>query len=72
MTLDSARWRDQLAFRDALRADARLVESYAEIKSALAAEHADDREAYSAAKSSFIRAVLDPGTTAEGAPNDAP
>jgi len=72
MTLASARWHEQLAFRDALRADARLMESYAAIKSALAAEHADDREAYSAAKSFFIRAVLDPGRTAEGAHNDAP
>ena len=50
MTLGSARWSEQLAFRDALRADRRLVESYAAMKVALAAQHADDREAYSAAK----------------------
>ncbi len=63
MTRDSARWNEQLAFRDALRDDRRLVESYAAMKSALAARHVDDREAYTAAKSSFIRAVLDRGTT---------
>lgn len=63
MTLGSARWSEQLAFRDALRADGRLVESYAAMKVALAAQHADDREAYSAAKSSFIQAVLERGTT---------
>lgn len=63
MTRESARWNEQLAFRDTLRANPRLVESYAAIKSALAARHADDREAYTAAKSAFIRAVLDRGTT---------
>lgn len=58
MTLECPRWRKQVIFRDALRADEKLVERYAALKRTLAAQHADDREAYSAAKSDFIRAVL--------------
>lgn len=58
MTQASARWAEQLTFRDALRSDTRLAQSYAELKITLATQHADDREAYSAAKTDFIRAVL--------------
>jgi GrpB-like predicted nucleotidyltransferase (UPF0157 family)/predicted nucleotidyltransferase len=58
MTTDSARWRQQIAFRNALRADPSKTADYAALKRALAAEHADDREAYSAAKHLFIQAVL--------------
>lgn len=58
MTTDSARWHQQIAFRDALRADPSTTANYAALKRALAAEHGDDREAYSAAKYSFIQAVL--------------
>jgi GrpB-like predicted nucleotidyltransferase (UPF0157 family) len=58
MTLECPRWREQVIFRDALRADEKLVERYAALKRTLAAQHADDREAYSAAKSDFVRAVL--------------
>ena len=54
----SARWVEQLAFRDALRADPTLVRRYAELKQALAAEHSGDREAYTAGKAQFVRDVL--------------
>ncbi|MFC3689273.1 GrpB family protein [Aquipuribacter hungaricus] len=59
----SARWSEQLAFRDQLRADPTLVRRYAELKQALAAEHADDREAYTAEKADFIRDVLQRSST---------
>jgi GrpB-like predicted nucleotidyltransferase (UPF0157 family) len=58
MTTDTARWEEQLRFRDALRADPKLVESYAALKTDLAAQHTLDRESYTAAKSDFIRAVV--------------
>jgi GrpB-like predicted nucleotidyltransferase (UPF0157 family) len=64
MTRNSTRWDEQLAFRDALRADPTLVESYAALKGTLAAQHADDREAYTAAKADFVQTVLDRGGTA--------
>jgi GrpB-like predicted nucleotidyltransferase (UPF0157 family) len=52
------RWEQQLAFRDALRDDAGLAGRYADLKRALASEHGDDREAYSAGKAEFVAAVL--------------
>lgn len=55
---DSTWRRDHLAFRDALRADPRLRDAYADLKRRLAAEHGDDREAYTQAKTAFVRAVL--------------
>jgi GrpB-like predicted nucleotidyltransferase (UPF0157 family) len=58
MTPDSPRWYEQIAFRDALRADPSLTADYAALKRILAAKHTADREAYSAAKSDFIRMVL--------------
>lgn len=58
MTRDSARWKEQLVFRDALRADPTLAETYATLKRTLAAQHADDRELYTAAKTDFVHAVL--------------
>lgn len=54
----SARWGEQLAFRDALCADPALAQRYAALKQSLAARHADNREAYTAGKSDFVRAVL--------------
>ena len=62
----SARWSQQLAFRDALRADPALVRRYAELKQALAAEHRDDREAYTAGKAEFVRDVLQRSGTGSG------
>jgi GrpB-like predicted nucleotidyltransferase (UPF0157 family) len=52
------RWAEQLAFRDALRGDGELAGRYAGLKRRLAREHAGDREAYTAAKSEFVAAVL--------------
>lgn len=52
------RWTEQLVFRDRLRNDAALRDDYARVKLAAAARHADDREAYTAAKAGFIRDVL--------------
>lgn len=54
----STRWSEQLAFRDALRTDPALMHRYAELKQTLAAEHATDREAYTAGKADFVRSVL--------------
>jgi GrpB-like predicted nucleotidyltransferase (UPF0157 family) len=62
MTLDSPRWHEQIAFRDALRANPTVTADYAALKRVLAATHTDDREAYSTAKSDFIRSVLDRST----------
>lgn len=58
-TDDSPRWHEQLAFRDALRADPSLVAEYARLKADLAGRHPDDREAYTEGKASFVRRVLD-------------
>jgi GrpB-like predicted nucleotidyltransferase (UPF0157 family) len=54
----SALWNDRIAFRDRLRADAELAAEYAELKVRLARTHADDREAYTQAKTPFIEGVL--------------
>jgi GrpB-like predicted nucleotidyltransferase (UPF0157 family) len=58
------RWSQQIAFRDALRRDPELAGQYADLKRRLAAQHRDDREAYTAAKAEFIaqalRALLPP------------
>ena len=52
-----AAWNDRLDFRDALRRDTALAARYAQLKSALAAQHRDDREAYTEAKAAFVRAA---------------
>jgi GrpB-like predicted nucleotidyltransferase (UPF0157 family) len=52
------RWAEQIAFRDALRRDDELAGRYADLKRRLAAEHADDREAYTEAKGEFVREAL--------------
>ena len=54
----SAEWRRHLLFRDALRADAALVAAYAALKWRLANLHLQDRDAYTAAKTEFVEAVL--------------
>lgn len=58
LTAGSDAWADQLAFRDALRADAALAQRYGSLKQQLAELHVDDREAYTDAKSGFVREVL--------------
>jgi GrpB-like predicted nucleotidyltransferase (UPF0157 family) len=52
------RWAQQIAFRDALRRDADLARRYGDLKRGLAAEHPDDREAYTEAKAEFITEAL--------------
>jgi GrpB-like predicted nucleotidyltransferase (UPF0157 family) len=54
----SARFRDELAFRDRLRADPQLAARYAELKRRLAIRFEDDREAYTEAKGDFIASAL--------------
>ena len=57
--IDSRRFRDELAFRDELRANPQTAEEYAGLKRDLAERFADDREAYTDAKTTFIQRVLD-------------
>ena len=56
--IGSSFWRDHRAFRDRLRADNALRDSYAALKRDLAAQFPRDREAYIAAKESFVKDVL--------------
>jgi GrpB-like predicted nucleotidyltransferase (UPF0157 family) len=51
-------WTTHLAFRDHLRGSAEEARAYERLKLALAARHADDRQAYTDAKAPFVRAVL--------------
>lgn len=53
-----AQWRQHLLFRDALRGDRDLMQSYASLKQQLAVLHASDKAAYTEAKAPFIRQVL--------------
>jgi len=56
--VDSARFREELAFRDYLRAHRDVANEYGALKRKLAQEFRTDREAYTAAKTEFVRAVL--------------
>jgi GrpB-like predicted nucleotidyltransferase (UPF0157 family) len=55
---DRGRIGSLLAFRDALRGDARLRRDYGSLKGRLAREFRTDREAYTAAKAEFVERVL--------------
>jgi GrpB-like predicted nucleotidyltransferase (UPF0157 family) len=55
---DTPFWKDMLTFRDLLRAEPAYAERYWRLKTALAARHRNDREAYTNAKSEFIRTAL--------------
>lgn len=55
---DSIRFRDELSFRDRLRASPETAQEYADLKRALATRFADDREAYTEAKGDFIARLL--------------
>lgn len=57
-------WRSHLQFRDLLRADAAVRETYAALKRQLAQMHADDKAAYTLAKAPFIRQALGGGPAA--------
>ena len=58
VVFDGAFWKRHLVFRDALRADRSLAESYASLKHRLAAQFGDDRDGYTRAKGPFIAAVV--------------
>jgi GrpB-like predicted nucleotidyltransferase (UPF0157 family) len=64
VTYGGPEWGQALGFRDALRADARLAATYAELKAELAARYPHDRATYTDAKAVFIRRVL--GETTAG------
>ena len=53
------RYTDELGFRERLRADPQAAEEYLALKRDLARRFSHDREAYTDAKSSFVRRVLD-------------
>jgi GrpB-like predicted nucleotidyltransferase (UPF0157 family) len=55
---ESDLWRERLAFRDALRADAALAAEYEALKQLLAARHGDDTAAYTACKRELVGRVL--------------
>ena len=59
--VDSKRYTDELAFRDRLRADPDLAAKYLALKRDLARRFAHDREAYTNAKSDFVRGALSQG-----------
>jgi GrpB-like predicted nucleotidyltransferase (UPF0157 family) len=55
------RWAaEQIAFRDALRGDNPLAKRYEHLKWRLAAQYANDREAYTAANAEFVADVPRP------------
>lgn len=66
--VDSRRFREELAFRNHLRSRPEAAAEYGWLKRRLAASFPEDREAYTEAKSGFIRAVLDgaPGAVRPG------
>jgi GrpB-like predicted nucleotidyltransferase (UPF0157 family) len=54
----SARYRDELKFRDYLRAHPDSRDEYARLKQGLAARFSRDREGYTEAKTDFVRDIL--------------
>lgn len=52
-------WREQLAFRDALRREPALRDAYAALKLELARQFPRDRESYIDGKGAFVRQVVD-------------
>jgi GrpB-like predicted nucleotidyltransferase (UPF0157 family)/N-acetylglutamate synthase-like GNAT family acetyltransferase len=64
---ESPLWLQRLAFRDRLLRDPQVAAEYGELKCRLAHEHEFDREAYTDAKESFVRRVVEetlgPATT---------
>lgn len=53
-------WRELLAFRDRLRSDPNLTAQYEDLKRGLAVQFGNDRDAYTAAKTEFVRKVTRP------------
>lgn len=68
----SEHWKNWLAFRDYLRLHEEVSEEYGSLKKELAKKYASDRDAYTAAKTSFIEEIvskLRPGAaTPQGGP----
>jgi GrpB-like predicted nucleotidyltransferase (UPF0157 family) len=60
--IDSPFWRDHLIFRNRLREDDSLRDTYAALKHELAARFPRDREAYIEGKGPFVNDVLRSGT----------
>ncbi len=58
---DSVALHEHLQFRDRLRANQQLRESYSALKSELAQRFHDDRDAYTEAKTDFVHGVLEGG-----------
>jgi len=56
---DSRRFRDELAFRNRLRARPKAAAKYAQLKRELAERFPGDREAYTEAKTEFILSLLE-------------
>src|SRR5262249_30179990 len=52
-------WRDRIRFRNALRGTRALARESAQLKSALARAHRNDREAYTDAKGPFIAEAIE-------------
>ena len=52
-------WRDHLAFRDLLRADAGIASAYDALKHMLAEKYPRDREAYIDGKTEFVQDMLE-------------
>ena len=59
LRIGGSRWNAHLKFRNQLRSNPELSERYASLKMTLAAQFKDDRAAYTEAKSTFIRGVLE-------------
>jgi GrpB-like predicted nucleotidyltransferase (UPF0157 family) len=51
-------WQQKLAFRDALREDPELARSYDALKTALSKQFTNNRAAYTAGKTNFVKQVL--------------
>lgn len=51
-------WNEQLQFRNKLREDQTLIREYANLKKDLARKYESDPEAYTAAKTEFVKKVL--------------
>lgn len=56
--IESPRFREELSFRDYLRSHPEDAREYGLLKRVLAEDYKQDRDAYTAAKAPFIRAIL--------------
>jgi GrpB-like predicted nucleotidyltransferase (UPF0157 family) len=70
--MGSQLWSDRLMFRDYLRFSPLAAAEYAALKTALAAAHRFDREAYTSAKGDFVRTILERAKQDTDADSGAP